>query len=841
MSEAGRAVFLSYASQDAAAAQRICEALRAAGIEVWFDQSELVGGDAWDRKIRGQIKECALFLPIISANTQARREGYFRLEWRLADQRTHMMGKSGAFIVPICIDDTREAEADVPDSFLAVQWTRLRDGETPPSFCERVRTLREPQPTVAPFSSRPPTGGASTNPTPAKPPTVSPSRAPIIVAAALVAAAALVLALWQPWHSPKTDRASSTRPATAPSKTSDEVARLRARLIPDQWKKEDFEPWSADLDRLIATDDQNADAWALRSIINSLQVVRAYEAGTKPLEAGRADAQRALHLAPASGLAQLALGLHHAAMISRGGDPQAPRPYLNRAFALLPRDHLTRFADLVTAWSGYDFEAIDRAAREWLQHEPTADYPAFLLALKGLALRDAAEAVKWAEQGASERGVTGVRAFITGFDARYYLGADLGAAREMLDRIPSAGRSVHRVVYARWLLAMAEHRWDVGLQELARVPEAIFYDGPFYGPKAHLAGLAHRAAGRTEAAQVQWRDAERAVRELLANDPQNEKLHAVLAVTLACAGKSAESRVELAQVEPLAKDRPRTQFSGIVRLLLAQANAELDQTATAVAWLREILSGPSTPSLTPASLRIDPRFQNIIAKPEVQALLAEFAHLDAKTSGTSATVPAPDPKSIAVLPFENLSTGADNADFTDGMHDEVLTALAKVAALKVIGRTSVLPYRDSVKRDLRKIAADLNVGSVVEGTVRRSGNKVRIVVKLVDTQNAQQLWAKPFEHEVTDVFEIQVSVAEEVAATLRATFTARERAALDRRPTENARAYELYLQAKVLHNDLYSTSPREQWDRAVQLLEEAIAADPNFARAYALLAQTHAG
>ena len=106
------AVFLSYASQDAEMARRICEALRAAGVEVWFDQSELRGGDAWDGKIRQQIKECALFMPVISANTQARPEGYFRLEWRLADQRTHLMGKSKSFLVPISIDETRDANAD---------------------------------------------------------------------------------------------------------------------------------------------------------------------------------------------------------------------------------------------------------------------------------------------------------------------------------------------------------------------------------------------------------------------------------------------------------------------------------------------------------------------------------------------------------------------------------------------------------------------------------------------------------------------------------------------------------------------------------------------------------
>src|SRR3954471_6795313 len=119
------AVFLSYASQDAEAVRRIAEALRVAGVEVWFDQNELVGGDAWDQKIRRQIKECALFVPVISANTQARLEGYFRIEWRLADQRSHLMAKGKAFLMPVAVDGTHDAEAHVPDSFLDVQWTRI--------------------------------------------------------------------------------------------------------------------------------------------------------------------------------------------------------------------------------------------------------------------------------------------------------------------------------------------------------------------------------------------------------------------------------------------------------------------------------------------------------------------------------------------------------------------------------------------------------------------------------------------------------------------------------------------------------------------------------------------
>jgi adenylate cyclase len=144
MAEASRAVFLSYASQDAEAAQKIADGLRACGIEVFLDQSELRGGDVWDQKIRREIQECALFVPVISANTTSRHEGYFRLEWNLADQRTQMMARNRVFVVPVCLDATDEASADVPDSFQRVQWTRLPSGEVAPAFVERVRRLLSP-------------------------------------------------------------------------------------------------------------------------------------------------------------------------------------------------------------------------------------------------------------------------------------------------------------------------------------------------------------------------------------------------------------------------------------------------------------------------------------------------------------------------------------------------------------------------------------------------------------------------------------------------------------------------------------------------------------------------
>src|ERR1700691_1989183 len=141
MAEPFRAVFLSYASQDADAASRIRDALRAAGIEVWFDQSELRGGEAWDSSIRRQVKNCKLFLAVISASTQAREEGYFRREWNLAVARTLDMAHDTAFLLPVVIDATSDAEARVPERFQEVQWTRLPDGATTAGFVERVRGL----------------------------------------------------------------------------------------------------------------------------------------------------------------------------------------------------------------------------------------------------------------------------------------------------------------------------------------------------------------------------------------------------------------------------------------------------------------------------------------------------------------------------------------------------------------------------------------------------------------------------------------------------------------------------------------------------------------------------
>ena len=150
MTDSSKAVFLSYASQDAQAALQLCAALRAAGIEVWFDQSELRGGDAWDSSIRRQIKSCALFIPIISRSTHDRVEGYFRLEWKLGVDRSHLISADQAFLLPVVIDDTSDQDERVPDRFREVQWTRLPAGQNAQAFVERVRRLLTREPAQGP-------------------------------------------------------------------------------------------------------------------------------------------------------------------------------------------------------------------------------------------------------------------------------------------------------------------------------------------------------------------------------------------------------------------------------------------------------------------------------------------------------------------------------------------------------------------------------------------------------------------------------------------------------------------------------------------------------------------
>jgi TolB-like protein len=425
MSEPTKAVFLSYAREDADAARRIAEALRAFGIEVWFDQNELRGGDAWDASIRKQIRECALFVPVVSATTQARTEGYFRREWRLAVERMQDMASGVPFIVPVVIDETPEKQALVPDEFMRVHWTRMVKGIPSPQFVDQVKKLL--------------------------------------------------------------------------------------------------------------------------------------------------------------------------------------------------------------------------ADRSWKAVSPGAAAPA---------------------------------------------AAD------------SAGKKSSGV--------------------------------PIWVP----AGLA-------------------------------------------------------------------VVFLGVL----------------AAVW---VLRAPPAPVVSPPAAP-----QTVASQPAAPAAVAPAA------------APAVVEKSIAVLPFANMSPDKENDFIADGIHEDVLTSLAKIRDLKVISRTSVLAYRDTASRNLKKIAADLGVAVVLEGSVRRMGTKLRVTAQLIDARTDEHLWAENYDGDTSDVFALQAKLAQQIAAALKATLTPGERSLIERRPTQDAQAYEFYQRAKLLKQGFHAQSTREEYDAALALYEQALARDPGLALAHADLVFVH--
>jgi TolB-like protein/Tfp pilus assembly protein PilF len=208
---------------------------------------------------------------------------------------------------------------------------------------------------------------------------------------------------------------------------------------------------------------------------------------------------------------------------------------------------------------------------------------------------------------------------------------------------------------------------------------------------------------------------------------------------------------------------------------------------------------------------------------------------DGRSLSTVPSNSAAGATSIAVLPFASLNVGEENAYFARGFHDELLRQMGRISDLRVISRTSVLQYKDEGKRNLREIAEALGVSSIVEGSVQRAGNRVRVEATLIDARNDRQIWGDRYDREVTDVFAIQTAVAEEIAKTLQARISPAQKAQIERRPTENAAAYDLYLRA-LEYNNRPGVRP-ENLEIAERLYRQAIQADQSFALARARLAQ----
>ncbi len=208
-----------------------------------------------------------------------------------------------------------------------------------------------------------------------------------------------------------------------------------------------------------------------------------------------------------------------------------------------------------------------------------------------------------------------------------------------------------------------------------------------------------------------------------------------------------------------------------------------------------------------------------------------------KTSAAALSIPE---KSIAVLPFENLSDEKQNAFFTDGVQDEILTDLAKIADLKVISRTSVMQYRSGAPRNLREIGQQLGVAHLLEGSVQRAANRLRVNAQLIDARNDAHLWAQTYDRDLADVFAIQSEIAKAIADQLQAKLSPNEKKAIEQPPTTDLAAFDLYSRAKtlVLTAGLSATGEPDE-RKAIELLDEAVKRDPSFFDAYCQLAYAH--
>src|SRR5216684_3501071 len=208
------------------------------------------------------------------------------------------------------------------------------------------------------------------------------------------------------------------------------------------------------------------------------------------------------------------------------------------------------------------------------------------------------------------------------------------------------------------------------------------------------------------------------------------------------------------------------------------------------------------------------------------------------TASAAQPYTAPE-KSIAVLPFENLSADPENAFFADGVQDEILTDLAKIADLKVISRTSVMQYKTNPKRNLREIANALGVTHVVEGSVQRTGNRVRMRAQLIDARTDMHLWAEQYDRDLADVFAIQSEIAKRIADQLQAKISPSERAAIEKAPTTDLAAFDLYVRARTLLASSTYTGGKQNRLEAARLFDQAIRQDPTFFLAYCQLARVH--
>ena len=379
------------------------------------------------------------------------------------------------------------------------------------------------------------------------------------------------------------------------------------------------------------------------------------------------------------------------------------------------------------------------------------------------------------------------------------------------------------------------------LKEILAKPDPAL--GYVNGELRFWLGWAQEIAGDHGTAQESWRQARSELEPFLKEQPENYRLIGDLALTNMGLGDKvaaltlAERAMAANPVEKDAMHGPRPIE------ILARVAAQVGEPDRAIAALQKLLSipyaGPRDRAmpLTPALLRLDPMFDPLRNDSRFQKLASDASQSATPSAPAIPTIPE---KSIAVLPFENLSANQENGFFADGVQDEILTDLAKVADLKVISRRSVITYRQTNGRNLGQIGQELGVAHVLEGSVQRAGNRVRVNAQLVDTRTDAHLWAQTYDRDLADVFAIQSEIATAIADQLQAKLSPREKAAIERAPTTDVTGFDLYSRAKTLNfSTSFSAANQQRLSQSADLLNQAVARDPSFLEAYCQLAYAH--
>ncbi len=833
------AVFLSYASQDAEAAKCIADALRGAGVEVWFDaEGGLEHGDAWDAKIRRQIKECVLFIPIISANTQAREEGYFRLEWDLAAERARTIATGVAFILPVIIDGTREPDALVPDRFRAVQWTKLPGGNVPAEVLQRFLKLwshrtgalkaleaGRPRPAERELQNEgtPPPDNFKAGP-----------KAFLLVAAVIALVVAFVGAwfLRRPGPLPTAPGVATASAQPVPQSLSEAqqlVAKARELLAKPEMARAELSAADELCKRASVLDPTDADVWATWSNVHTWYLYHGLDSSTARREVARDATVRAMQLNPKSFEARFAQALWW----TRG----AP-------------------ASQKTKGSGQQCQDADQLFRELLAENPGEPRVLFNLGFlcawhgkreEGLQLLAQAAAnpdyaaVAWQEHGwyhifqgnyreaelSADRSIA-VKPYWNNLSLKILLAlawhGDLDLAQATVERLPLASRQEDwGVSMITYVLERRREPREI-IRFLEGIPTEWLRTNWSVGPTALLLGEARANAGQPGAAQRDFRRALVLIDSRLGEDPNNLEYLRLKVRCLHAMGDHAEAenvRRALREIQPnepwwlLARYGPADKF---------------------FAWAEASMRDKQTIWLTAASLRLDPdfdpmrndpRFARLQAEADADPRLSPNAKRDEAPAEPAAKPAVPDEKSVAVLAFANLSDDKANEYFSDGISEELLNVLAKVPGLKVSARTSAFYFKGK-DVPIPGIAQKLGVAYVVEGSVRKAGDKVRITAQLIKAADGFHVWSDTFTRDLKDVFAVQDEIAGLIAQnlSLKLSTTSPRKAA-----PVNPEAFELYVQARQAWN----LRTAEGFAQAEQKLNRALVLAPDFIRARAAL------